>query len=110
MFQYLLDLAFVRQDAVIDAVVVNVAHQAGRVATPCKRVVVDNADADEQQAVESDRHEGIGEAELMDIRPDYANIERDGQLVQADPDEVAVGDIIVVRPGEAGMTPNSAGL
>ncbi len=37
---------------------------------------------------------------LMDIRPDYANIERDGQLVQADPDEVAVGDIIVVRPGE----------
>lgn len=37
---------------------------------------------------------------LMDIRPDYANIERDGQLVQADPDEVAAGDIIVVRPGE----------
>ena len=37
---------------------------------------------------------------LMDIRPDYANIERDGQLMQADPDEVAVGDIIVVRPGE----------
>ncbi|MBS6532572.1 MAG: cadmium-translocating P-type ATPase [Oscillospiraceae bacterium] len=37
---------------------------------------------------------------LMDIRPDYANIERDGQLEQIDPDEVAVGSIIVVRPGE----------
>jgi Cd2+/Zn2+-exporting ATPase len=39
-------------------------------------------------------------ASLMDIRPDYANIERDGQLVQVDPDEVAVGDVIVVQPGE----------
>lgn len=37
---------------------------------------------------------------LMDIRPDYANIRQDGQLVQADPEEVAVGDIIVVQPGE----------
>ena len=37
---------------------------------------------------------------LMDIRPDYANIERDGQLAQVDPDEVAVGSIIVVQPGE----------
>jgi Cd2+/Zn2+-exporting ATPase len=36
----------------------------------------------------------------MDIRPDYANVERDGELVQADPDEVAVGDVIVVKPGE----------
>lgn len=39
-------------------------------------------------------------AALMDIRPDYANIERDGKLEQVDPDEVAVGDIIVVKPGE----------
>ena len=37
---------------------------------------------------------------LMDIRPDYANIERDGQLEQVSPDEVAVGSIIVVQPGE----------
>ena len=37
---------------------------------------------------------------LMDIRPDYANIEADGQLTQVDPDEVAVGSIIVVQPGE----------
>ncbi|HCK24055.1 MAG TPA: heavy metal translocating P-type ATPase, partial [Bacteroides graminisolvens] len=37
---------------------------------------------------------------LMDIRPDYANIERDGQLVRVDPDEVSVGSIIVVQPGE----------
>ena len=37
---------------------------------------------------------------LMDIRPDYANIERDGKLVQVDPDDVAVGSIIVVQPGE----------
>ena len=37
---------------------------------------------------------------LMDIRPDYANVEREGQLVQVDPEEVAVGDIIVVKPGE----------
>ena len=37
---------------------------------------------------------------LMDIRPDYANIELDGQLTQVDPDEVAVGSIIVVQPGE----------
>ena len=37
---------------------------------------------------------------LMDIRPDYANVERDGQLVQVDPDEVAVGTVIVVQPGE----------
>ena len=37
---------------------------------------------------------------LMDIRPDYANIEADGQLTQVDPDEVTVGSIIVVQPGE----------
>ena len=37
---------------------------------------------------------------LMDIRPDYANIEQDGQLKQVDPDVVAVGSIIVVQPGE----------
>ena len=37
---------------------------------------------------------------LMDIRPDYANIEKDGELTQVDPDEVAVGSIIVVQPGE----------
>ena len=39
-------------------------------------------------------------SELMDIRPDYANMERDGQLVQVDPDEVAVGDTIVIKAGE----------
>ena len=37
---------------------------------------------------------------LMDIRPDYANIEQDGKLVRVDPDEVTVGSIIVVQPGE----------
>lgn len=37
---------------------------------------------------------------LMDIRPDYANIERDGELLRVDPDEVAVGSVIVVQPGE----------
>ena len=37
---------------------------------------------------------------LMDLRPDYANIERDGKLEQVDPDEVAVGTVIVVQPGE----------
>ena len=37
---------------------------------------------------------------LMDIRPDYANIEVDGQLTKVDPYDVAVGDIIVVQPGE----------
>ena len=39
-------------------------------------------------------------SELMDIRPDYANIEKDGQLEQVDPDEVEIGSIIVVQPGE----------
>ena len=39
-------------------------------------------------------------AALMDIRPDYANVERDGQLVQVDPEEVAVGDVIVIKAGE----------
>lgn len=39
-------------------------------------------------------------SELMDIRPDYANIEVDGKLEQVDPDEVAIGSIIVVQPGE----------
>ena len=39
-------------------------------------------------------------ASLMDIRPDYANIERGGELVQVDPDEVAVGDTIVIKSGE----------
>ncbi len=39
-------------------------------------------------------------SELMDIRPDYANIEQEGQLVKVDPDEVEVGTIIVVQPGE----------
>ena len=37
---------------------------------------------------------------LMDIRPDYANVEQDGELVQVDPDEVGVGTVIVVQPGE----------
>ena len=37
---------------------------------------------------------------LMDIRPDYANIERDNQIVQVDPEEVSVGDIILIKPGE----------
>ncbi len=39
-------------------------------------------------------------SDLMDIRPDYANIERDGKLVKTDPDEVEIGSIIVVQPGE----------
>ena len=39
-------------------------------------------------------------SELMDIRPDYANIEVDGQLQQVTPDEVAIGSVIVVQPGE----------
>ena len=39
-------------------------------------------------------------SELMDIRPDYANIERDGKIEQVDPDEVEVGSVIIVRPGE----------
>ena len=37
---------------------------------------------------------------LMDIRPDYANMERNGELVQVDPEEVSVGDVIVVKAGE----------
>ena len=39
-------------------------------------------------------------ADLMDIRPDYANIMREGELVRVDPEEVVVGDIIIVKPGE----------
>ncbi|WP_297182112.1 heavy metal translocating P-type ATPase [uncultured Enorma sp.] len=39
-------------------------------------------------------------ADMMDIAPDYANIERDGALVEVDPDEVEVGSVIVVKPGE----------
>ena len=39
-------------------------------------------------------------ANLMDIRPDYADIEKDGKLEKVDPDEVKIGDIIVVKPGE----------
>ncbi len=39
-------------------------------------------------------------SELMDIRPDYANMEKDGKLEQVDPDEVEIGDIIIVQPGE----------
>ena len=39
-------------------------------------------------------------SQLMDIRPDYANVEQDGKLVQIDPDEVEIGTIIVVQPGE----------
>lgn len=39
-------------------------------------------------------------ASLMDIRPDIANVERDGQLQEVDPDEVAIGEVIVVKPGE----------
>ena len=39
-------------------------------------------------------------AAMMDIAPDYANIERDGALAQVDPDEVRIGDVIVVKPGE----------
>lgn len=39
-------------------------------------------------------------SELMDIRPDYANVERDGKLEKVDPDEVEIGTIIVVQPGE----------
>ena len=39
-------------------------------------------------------------SELMDIRPDYANVERDGELEKVDPDEVEVGSVIIVQPGE----------
>ena len=39
-------------------------------------------------------------SDLMDIRPDYANIEKDGSLVQLDPDEVEIGSVIIVQPGE----------
>ena len=39
-------------------------------------------------------------AELMDIRPDYANVETDGALTQVDPDEVEIGTVIVIQPGE----------
>lgn len=39
-------------------------------------------------------------SELMDIRPDYANVEKDGTLCQVDPDEVEVGTVIIVQPGE----------
>ena len=39
-------------------------------------------------------------SELMDIRPDYANVERDGSLEKVDPDEVEIGSMIVVQPGE----------
>ena len=39
-------------------------------------------------------------SELMDIRPDYANVQRDGKLEKVDPDEVEIGSIIVVQPGE----------
>ena len=39
-------------------------------------------------------------SELMDIRPDYANVEQEGQLEQVDPDEVEIGSVIVVQPGE----------
>ena len=39
-------------------------------------------------------------SELMDIRPDYANVERDGRLEKVDPDEVEVGSVIVAQPGE----------
>ena len=48
-------------------------------------------------AVEKSRRSITG---LMDIRPDYANIETDGQLEQVDPDDVEIGSVIVVRPGE----------
>ena len=37
---------------------------------------------------------------LMDIRPDYANIEKDGKLIQVDPEDVKIGDTIIVKPGE----------
>lgn len=37
---------------------------------------------------------------LMDIRPDYANLEKDGEIVESDPEEISIGDIIVVKPGE----------
>lgn len=39
-------------------------------------------------------------SELMDIRPDYANVQRDGKLEKVDPDEVEIGSIIVIQPGE----------
>lgn len=39
-------------------------------------------------------------SELMDIRPDYANVENDGELEQVDPDEIEIGTVIVVQPGE----------
>lgn len=39
-------------------------------------------------------------SDLMDIRPDYANIEKDGTIIQVDPDEVKIDDIIIIKPGE----------
>lgn len=42
-------------------------------------------------------------AALMDIRPEFANVERDGKLEELDPEDVTVGDVIVVKPGERGL-------
>ena len=39
-------------------------------------------------------------ANLMDIRPDYANIEKNGEIIKVDPEEIKIGDIIIVKPGE----------
>jgi len=39
-------------------------------------------------------------ANLMDIRPEYANIEKDGEIIQVDPDDVSIGDVIIVKVGE----------
>ena len=92
-----LDENFLMAVATVGAIVLGVAQTGDYVEAVAVMVFYQTGELFQSYAVGKSRK---NIAALMDIRPDYANVEENGALIQVDPEEVAVGTVIVVRPGE----------
>ena len=92
-----LDENFLMAIATVGAIVLGMTHTGDYVEAVAVMVFYQTGELFQSYAVGKSRK---NIAALMDIRPDYANVEEDGALVQVDPEEVAVGTVIVVQPGE----------
>jgi len=91
------DENFLMAVATVGAMIIGVAKSGDYVEAVAVMLFYQVGEFFQSYAVGKSR-KSIGE--LMDIRPDYANIERDDKLVQVDPDEVEIGSVIIVQPGE----------
>ncbi len=91
------DENFLMAVATVGAMVIGVAKSGDYVEAVAVMLFYQVGEFFQSYAVGKSR-KSIGE--LMDVRPDYANIERDGTLLQVDPDEVEIGSVITVQPGE----------